>query len=140
MIVSSSVEVKEQKDLISNTNKTAPLLLTTTYVEAENVIDGKQISKESENLTNETQVLTAASDTSISSKMTESNVVVTSLPLKDKKKKALKPNTNKVEPKEIAANKEVSKESEIEKDILPDFISIKEDAKEGENIQLGFAI
>ncbi|MED4285106.1 hypothetical protein P4679_24610 [Priestia megaterium] len=84
--------------------------------------------------------MTAASDASISSEMTESNVVVTSLSLKDKKKKALKPNTNKVEPKEIAANKEVSKESEIEEDILPDFISIKEDAKEGENIQLGFAI
>ena len=103
-------------------------------------IQFKKVIEENENITDEARVLTAVGDASISSEITESNMVVASSPVKDKEQKALKPNTDKDEPKEITAKKVTVEESKIEEDILPDFISLKEDVKEGENIQLGFAI
>ena len=139
-VLSSQVNVEEQNTLNSNADKTASLLLTTTYVEVENVITDKKVIEENENITDEARVLTAVGDASISSEITESNMVVASSPVKDKEQKALKPNTDKDEPKEITAKKVTVEESKIEEDILPDFISLKEDVKEGENIQLGFAI
>ncbi|MGF9891254.1 DUF4942 domain-containing protein [Priestia megaterium] len=188
VMTETSIDNK-QKTLGFNGGNKAPLLLTTTYVEVEEVVGTKEVAetnaiKEANSLGDETKVVAIIENSEISSKkketpvkevgskgaaplnkkvspsnkkkpvavvkpktkttkekvITDSDVVVVSSPLEEKSKKNLKSNAKKVKPKETVANKKIIKESKIVEDILPDFISINEDAKEGENIQLGFAI
>lgn len=190
VVMSEQTENNKQKVLGLNNSNTTPLLLTTTYVEAKEVVSADKVVnqesvKETNNDNNQIKVVTAIKGAKGSSKEKEasvkegrlkestpldkkvssvknkkktdalakpktkilkekvkaiSDVAVVSLQEEEKVQKTLKSGAKKVKSKKDATNKKVVKENKIVEDSLPDFISINKDAKEGENVQLGFAI